>query len=538
MKIAIISESEIIALTLKEQLVECFQMEASEAAYRDMDSEVGFIPKTEDFMTTLASENPEGILLHCLSPQDPAVKSLAEWASAHASVKPMVVVSDTISDEDYSAYLGAGVHEIIDLKNLTLRSLRRAVLSADNRARREHATGNHKREILANQLAAEQASSEKTFFLSMVTHEIRSPLQNITGFSSLLEETEMDDEQQEYVSYINKNSALLTELVGDILDHSKIDRGTITLKLEPISLNETIRDAVSFVETRALAKHISIQTKSFCDLPKWVMGDKLRTIQILKNLLDNAIKFTPDGGSINVECDWEGLENTPCDGVFKCSVSDTGCGINPERAKFIFTPFMQGDPARDQNFGGIGLGLALCKRLCEMMRGKIWVDSTSEAGSTLSFKLTLTEIRKEPEQEKFEASNMSPKEEEETNILVVEDDANSRAYIQRFLRYSGLKCDIAKDGAEAVKQYAPGRHSLVITDIFMPNVSGFKVCEKIREIEAQNPDGKPCTIFAISAGAGGDMHNRLREAGADHYLRKPIRIDQMRQMIRDALPKK
>ena len=121
---------------------------------------------------------------------------------------------------------------------------------------------------------------------------------------------------------------------------------------------------------------------------------------------------------------------------------------------------------------------------------------------------------------------------------MVEDDVNSRAYIQRFLRYSGLNCDIAKDGSEAVSLFDPQRHSLVITDIFMPRMSGIEVCEQIREIESRQPEGKRATIFAISAGAGGDLHNRLREAGADHYLRKPIRIDQLRQMIRDALPKK
>ncbi|MEM7671731.1 MAG: ATP-binding protein [Verrucomicrobiota bacterium] len=528
-----------------EHLSECFRIQHSENRYREEKVTIHVIDKEDSLVEELEKTQSSVVLVQALSPADPGLLQCMKWAqnTKGSTSIPIIAICDGIDDPTAAGFIKAGAKEIIDTKHSNLRSTYRTLITAITRASLDTDRQNREREVLAIRLAEEQASNEKTYFVSMVSHEIRSPLQNIIGFSSLLEETDLDDEQSEYASYLNKNAIHLSELVSDVLDHSKIDRGSIALKYETISPVEAVEDAISFVETHALNKRINIGKQLDSFIPAFVEGDKLRIIQILKNLLENAIKFTPEGGCISVNACWVDSQETDNAGTFECEVEDSGSGIAPERVDRIFAPFVQVDPSRDQQAGGSGLGLALCKRLCEMMKGKIQIKHTSPKGTCIHFAIPFekVEVTDHPSVVS-ESSKRTPLNHEPppdgANILVVEDDKHSRAYIERFIRYSGLSCDIAFNGQQGINMFCPGQHLLIVTDVFMPHVNGIDLCYKIREIERERQAAHPCTIFAISAGGSEDTRNQMLEAGADHYLRKPIRIDQLRQMIRDALPQK
>ncbi|MGB0370546.1 MAG: hybrid sensor histidine kinase/response regulator [Opitutales bacterium] len=541
MNLIIVSDIDVIAESIRDQLIDSFSVQETESRYGGDNVSVSILSAKQGLAEKLESANPSVILAQAAHAEDPSLQETLKWAYNSKQSLPVIVISDSVDDQAAVAFISAGVKEIIDLKNYTSRTIQRAILTAKMRAELDYSRQNHERELLESRLAREQASNEKTYFVSMVSHEIRSPLQNIIGFSSLLEETELDDEQREYTSYLNRNALLLSDLVSDVLDHSKIDQGTISLSIEDISPTEAILDAISFVETRALNKKISIQSQLDPSIPCIISGDKLRIIQILKNLLDNAIKFTPEGGSITVSAEWIAPELPEEQGYLECTAEDTGCGIAPERIDHIFAPFAQGEPSRDQSKGGTGLGLALCKRLCQMMKGKILIKKSDEAGTSIQFSLPFSAIEEakpvKPKEDK-KPTDSQQAQEPHANILVVEDDKNSRAYIERFIRYSGLSCDLASDGQEAAEIFRPGQHLLVITDIFMPRVNGVDLCSRLRKIEREGKSDLHCTIFAISAGGGENVRSQILEAGADNFLRKPIRIDQLRQMIRDTLPQK
>lgn len=540
MQLAIVSKFEVQAQLIKDIIIESFQIDGSGDGFPIHKIRVWTATDFDGFCKKAISQKPTAILLHTPSPQNPFFIKCLQWIQNSRKAIPVIACSDVRKDADWLEFIQMGVQEMIDLKAMPQSTVRRAILSAQSRFEIQEGNRDYERQLLASRLAAEQASNEKTFFVSMVTHEIRSPLQNITGFASLLAETKLDDEQSEYVSYLDKNSQLLTDLVSDVLDHAKLDQGTIALKIEPFAPNTSIEDAISFVETRALSKKISIITELDPTVPEHLIGDKLRIIQILKNLLDNAIKHTPESGTIHVVSQWTPSSESNGKGFLECLVRDTGSGIPAERLPNIFNPFVQGNPAMDQSTGGTGLGLALCKRLCEMMRGRIKVAKSDKEGTTLSFTLPF-ETFKGPDAENIDAKHSCASAHTKTNaspkILVIEDDMSSQAYIQRFLRYNGLNCDIADNGEEALKIFEPSKHALVITDIFMPIMNGIDVCARIREIEIESKVGSKSVIFAITAAGSEDIRAQAISAGADFFMRKPIRIDQLKRMIRDTIQK-
>jgi signal transduction histidine kinase len=229
----------------------------------------------------------------------------------------------------------------------------------------------------------EQANQLKTEFLSNMSHELRSPLHTVIGFSELLaEETEgpLNEKQKRFISHIHKDSLHLLDLINDLLDLSKIEAGRFELRQEAFHIGAVIEEGLSSVRPRATAKSVEIRTD--VSIPTPVFADRVRFKQILHNLLTNAIKFTPDGGKVWVEA-------APRDRFAEVSVSDTGIGIPEDQRQSVFDKFYQVCAAAAGALEGTGLGLAITKRLVEQHGGTIWVSSEPGSGSSFIFTIPL-----------------------------------------------------------------------------------------------------------------------------------------------------
>ncbi len=374
--------------------------------------------------------------------------------------------------------------------------------------------------------AADDASRAKSEFLAVMSHEIRTPLNAVMGFANLLAETSLDAAQRDYLHTITTEGRRLNSLVSDILDLTKIEEGRLALERLPFAPVETAHEVLRLLSARALEKQVDLRFEAQVAGPLLVAGDPLRFRQILLNLVDNAIKFTPRG-TVTLFLVWTPTEVAGKPGKLEVRVEDTGIGIAPEKLKDLFQMFMQVDTSTTRRFGGTGLGLAICHRLVAMMGGDIVAQSTRGTGSTFSFTLSLSPIAAPAEVCPLPVPADEPVA-HRPRVLVVDDMDTNRLLLEIFLRRHGFEPELAANGQEAVRMAATKHFDAILMDLQMPDIDGFAATQQIRAAEA----GRARTpVIALTASITKGTREKCLAAGMDEYLTKPLDLRRFKALL-------
>ncbi|AFZ34098.1 PAS/PAC sensor hybrid histidine kinase [Stanieria cyanosphaera PCC 7437] len=370
---------------------------------------------------------------------------------------------------------------------------------------------------------AERANRIKDEFLAVLSHELRSPLNPILGWSKLLQTQKFDqDTTNRALETIERNAKIQVQLIEDLLDISRIIRGKLSLTVYPVSLVSIIEAAIETVNLSAQAKSIAIKTKFEPGVGQ-VSGDPSRLQQVVWNLLSNAVKFTPEGGQIEVKLKSIGFQA-------QISVKDTGRGISPDFLPHVFDYFRQEDSATTRRFGGLGLGLAIVRHLVELHGGTVAAKSLGEGqGATFMVRLPLLKDQnKSKDQEKLTPS-LSSSCLQGIRILAVDDDADIRDLVEFILQQAGAKVKIATSATEAFQEFKDFVPDLLICDIGMPEIDGYMLMRQIRKLPSEQ--GGKIKAIALTAYAAEIDQQQVLAAGFDLHLAKPVEPEKLLDAI-------
>ncbi|MBD2770818.1 ATP-binding protein [Iningainema tapete] len=390
--------------------------------------------------------------------------------------------------------------------------------------------------ILRDITERKQAELAKQEFLAMISHEIRTPISSVIGMASLVLNTELTQQQRDFVEIIETSGNALLKIINDILDFSKIDSGKLELEAEPFDLRNCISEALDIVAHQAREKGLKLTFLDHPHLPSVIIGDITRLRQILMNLLSNAIKFT-ETGSIEVSAIAHQNEDTHQNYEIQFAVKDTGIGIPSDRLQRLFKAFSQVNSSITRNYGGTGLGLAICKKLAELMGGRIWVESEPGAGSTFYFTITAPVSDKLappiPTHQEELPEDVSMAVAHPLRILLVEDHIINQKMVKLMLQQIGYQADVASNGLEALLALRRQPYDVVLMDVHMPQMDGITATKQIKQ--EWTPDICPRIVALTASVMSGDRELFLT-AGMDDYLSKPIQIEELKRILRRCQP--
>ena len=389
------------------------------------------------------------------------------------------------------------------------------------------------RQLLTDALeSAEQANKAKTAFLSNMSHEIRTPMNAIIGLDNIaLNDPDTPEKTREYLEKIGASAEHLLHLINDILDMSRIESGRMILKNEEFPFSELLETVNTMFSGQCADKGLDYQCHIIGDVDNYYVGDKMKLRQVLINILGNAVKFTPEGGKVDLTV--ESIAKFEKQSTLRFTIADTGIGMSKEYLPKLFETFTQEDSSMTNKYGSSGLGMAITKSIVEMMNGSIEVESEKGVGST--FYVTVTLLNAADHKDADTEIVVRP---DEMTVLVVDDDSVACEHAKLILEKAGIAAEIAYSGPEAIEKVKL-RHArrdpynLILVDWKMPEMDGIETTRRMREII-----GHESAIIILTAYRWDDVQDEALEAGVDSFLPKPLFANSVVEEFRSAMKRK
>ena len=379
----------------------------------------------------------------------------------------------------------------------------------------------YKRKLERLNLEMEDLIKQKTFFFASITHDIVSPLNTMVGFSNLLEKTLTGEKQKEYLQNITHSTQYIQNLVTDLVDFSKLEHNKLILKKESFHFGELINTIVLPLKNEAKKKNITLTAEVSEEVNRYIYTDPYRLRQILINILTNAIKFTHQGGV--------SLKAVKKNNAIEIVIADTGIGIDQKFHNVIFNEFQQAHDGIEKVYGGTGLGLNITKRLVNMLNGDIYFESELESGTT--FSITLPYVEGEDSKiNKLEVIYDNDRKLSNKTILVIDDDKLQLKLMYEIFKDKVKKIDLSDNGRQLHTYLENNQYDLIITDIQMPNYSGYSIINDIKKHEQY----KNTPVIAFTGKTDLD-ENEYYKLGFNDLLQKPINITKLMKMIHKIL---
>ncbi len=420
---------------------------------------------------------------------------------------------------------------ILSVALITILSLLTLSLYKNNNIRLKTNNMLHKKngELIIAKEKAELASKTKANFLSTVTHELRTPLYAVTGLSNMLLEENPKPEQIQHLKSLKFSGDYLLTFINDILQINKIEANKVEIDPESFNLKKKINNIILALNNSASDNNVKLHLEYDKDLPENFIADQLKISQILINLIGNSIKFTKDG---DIWIRIYKIDQKDSTYTLRFEIEDNGIGISQEKQDNMFESFSQGSIQINRKYGGTGLGLSIVKGLIDILKGKIYVKSELEKGTTFYFEIPL-EYTSVEEAKENKVSYFSGNKEDldltNVKILVVEDNKINQMITKKILTKMNLKCDIIDNGEDAVDMIKANNYDIILMDIHMPGISGMEATKRVRAFD------KELTIFALTAVTIEDKMHEFEEAGFTDIIPKPFKQEEFEKKLYNAL---